>query len=303
MKRSALALGASVLALALTAGPAAAEPGVGQTVDDSTAAAQVGAVSVDAPVRVASDGDSTTAGAGAGGAQTTGDSTGAAQATSVDVNAPVRVLSDGNDAEAARSAGGTQSTSDSTGSAQLGAAGVDAPVRVASDGDDSSDTGSGTAAPQQSVDASSGSAQVGSPSLFAPVRVLSGGTGPGDESDPADAGDLAEELLGELLGSPSGGGDAVATPSSVAPSGGDGPGSPSAEELARLLDGPDPDQAYMFSPNGTGGTATGEFATLGVAAAGTLPYTGFRLVAVALLGLWLCAGGLALRLVPGGRRR
>ena len=41
MKRSALALGASVLALALTAGPAAADPGVGQVVGDSTAAAQV----------------------------------------------------------------------------------------------------------------------------------------------------------------------------------------------------------------------------------------------------------------------
>jgi hypothetical protein len=344
MKRSVLALGASVLALALTAGPAAAEPGVGQTVDDSTAAAQVGAVSVDAPVRVASDGDSTTTGASAGGPQTTGESTGAAQATSVDANAPVRVLSDGNDAEAAGSAGGTESTSDSTGSAQVGAAGVDAPVRVASDGDNSSDAGSGTAAPEQSVDDtsgsaqvgspsvaapvrvlsdgdnstteagagagpqtvgdSSGSAQVGSPSLFAPVRVLSGGPGSGDESDPADAGDLAEELLGELLGTPSGGGgDVVATPSSLAATGGDGPGSPSAEELARLLDGPDPDQAYMFSPNGTGGTATGEIATLGVAAAGTLPYTGFGLVAVVLLGLWLCSGGLALRLVPGGRRR
>src|SRR5215208_3287710 len=112
MKRSALALGASVLALALTAGPAAAEPGVGQTVDDSTAGAQVGAVSVDAPVRVASDGDSSTAGASAGGAQTTGESTGAVQVTSVDANAPVRVLSDGNDAEAAGSAGDTESTSD-----------------------------------------------------------------------------------------------------------------------------------------------------------------------------------------------
>ena len=343
MKRSVLALGASVLALALTAGPAAAEPGVGQTVDDSTAAAQVGAVSVDAPVRVASDGDSATTGASAGGPQTTGESTGAAQATSVDANAPVRVLSDGDDTEAAGSAGGTESTSDSTGSAQVGASGVDAPVRVASDGDNSSDAGSGTAAPEQSVDDtsgsaqvgspnvaapvrvlsdgdnstteagagagpqavgdSSGSAQVGSPSLFAPVRVLSGGPGPGDESDPTDVGDLAEELLGELLGTPPGGGDVVATPSSLAPTGGDGPGSPSAEELARLLDGPDPDQAYMFSPNGTGGTATGEIATLGVASAGTLPYTGFGLVAVVLLGLWLCSGGLALRLVPGGRRR
>jgi hypothetical protein len=346
MKRSALALGASVLALALTAGPAAAEPGVGQTVDDSTAAAQVGAVSIDAPVRVASDGDSTTAGASAGGPQTTGESTGAAQVTSVDANAPVRVMSDGEDAEAGGSAGGTESTADSTGSAQVGAADVDAPVRVAGDGDNSSDAGGGTAAPEQSVDDSSGSAQVGSPSaaapvrvlsdgdnstgdagagatagpqtvgdssgsaqvgspsLFASVRVLSGGTGPGDESDPAGAGDLAQELLGELLGNaPGGGGDVIATPSSLAPTAGDGPGSPSPEELTRLLDGPEPDQAFMFSPDGSGGTGAGEIATLGVAAAGTLPYTGFGVGAVALLGLWLLAVGLALRLVPGGKRR
>jgi hypothetical protein len=70
-----------------------------------------------------------------------------------------------------------------------------------------------------------------------------------------------------------------------------------------LLDGPEPDQAVMFSPNGTGGTSTGQIATLGVAAAGTLPLTGFGLVALALLGLWLFTGGLALRLAPGGKRR
>jgi hypothetical protein len=346
MKRSALALGASVIALALTAGPAAAEPGVGQTVDDSTGAAQVGAVSVDAPVRVASDGDSTTAGASAGGPQTTGGSTGAAQVTSVDANAPVRVLSDGDDAEAGGSAGGTESTGDSTGSAQVGAADVDAPVRVASDGDNSSDAPGGTVAPEQSIDDSSGSAQagspnvaapvrvlsdgdnstgdagagstagpqtvgdssgsaqVGSPSLFAPVRVLSGGTAPGDESDQADTGDLAEGILGELLGSPSGGGgDVVATPSSLAPTTGSGPGSPSPEELRRLLDGADPDQAFLFSPDGEGGTGTAEIATLGVSAPGTLPFTGFGVIAIAVLGLWLFSGGLALRLVPGGKRR
>ena len=303
MKRSALALGASMLVLALTAGPAAADPELGQTVEGSTGTAQVGAVSVDAPVRVASDGDSTAAGASAGGPQTTGDSTGAAQVTSADVDAPVRVLSDGNDAEAGGSAPGTQSTGDSTGAAQVGAADVNAPVRVASDGDNSS-TGAGAAAPEQSVDDSHGSAQVGSPSLFAPVRVLSGGTGPGDEPDSPDAGDLAEELLGELLGSsPGGGGDVVATPSALAPTPAGGSGSPSPEELRRLRDGSDPDPAITFAPDGTGGAATGEIATLGVAAAGTLPYTGFGLLAVAVLGLWLFAGGLALRLVPGGKRR
>jgi len=57
MRRSAFALGASVLALALTAGPAAADPTPGQTVTDTTGAVQVGAAAVNAPVRVASDGD------------------------------------------------------------------------------------------------------------------------------------------------------------------------------------------------------------------------------------------------------
>ena len=129
MKRSAFALGASVLALALTAGPAAADPGTGQTVDDSTGSAQVGAVAVDAPVRVASDGDSATTGASAGGPQATGDSTGSAQVTSVDANAPVRVLSDGDDTERRRiggrygsSTGPGQSADDSAGSAQVGVA-------------------------------------------------------------------------------------------------------------------------------------------------------------------------------------
>ena len=71
MKRSVLALGASVLALALGAGPAQAAPGATQSVDDTTGAAQVGAVAVNAPVRVASDGDSQSAGAAAAAPQTT----------------------------------------------------------------------------------------------------------------------------------------------------------------------------------------------------------------------------------------
>src|ERR671921_2507970 len=128
MKRSALALGASVIALALMAGPAAAEPGVGQTVDGSTGALQVGAVAADVPVRIASDGDSATTGASGAGTQTTRDSTGAAQVGAVDADAPVRVLSDGDDAAGGPSAGGDQSTGDSLGSAQVGAVGVTAPV-------------------------------------------------------------------------------------------------------------------------------------------------------------------------------
>src|SRR3954447_21759253 len=95
MRRTVLALGASTLALALGAGPAQAAPDAIQSVNDSTGAAQVGAVTVDTPIRVASDGDSQPAGATVAGPQTTTDSTGAAQVSSVDASAPVRVLSDG----------------------------------------------------------------------------------------------------------------------------------------------------------------------------------------------------------------
>lgn len=268
MRRSALALGATVFALALTAGPAAAEPGASQAVDDSIGSAQVGAVGIDAPVRVLSDGDSATTGASAGGPQTTGDSTGAAQVTSVDANTPVRVLSDG---------------------------------------DDASDAPSGTTAPEQSTADSSGSAQVGSPTASAPVRVLSDGDGgtptPGDEPDTPDTGDVAADLLDTLLGSPSeGGGDLVALPSQTAPADGAGD-SPSPGALRRLVDGSDPRPAVRFISGGTSAASSpDQVQTLDVSAAG-LPLTGFGLLQTMAMGLWLLSSGLALRLVPGGRRR
>jgi len=294
MQRSALALGASVIALALMAGPAFAEPGVGQTVDDSTGALQVGAVAVDVPVRVASDGNSATPGVSAAGPQTTGDSTGAAQVGAVDADAPVRVLSDGDDAEAATPATGEQSTGDSVGSAQVGALDAAAPVRVASDGDNSSagGAGGGVSSGRQAVNDSSGSAQVGSPSLFAPVRILSGGSTPLDD------------LVDTLLGSPSGGNDVVGTPSAVGPTAGDAPHGrdwPSPEELRGLLDGPHPDAAIRFASGGAG-DAPGYAQVLGASAA-SLPLTGAAVMPPALLGLWLLASGLGLRLVPGGKRR
>jgi hypothetical protein len=348
MKRSALALGASVLALALTAGPAAADPGVGQVVGDSTAAAQVGAVSVDAPVRVLSDGDSATTGASTGGPQTTTETTGGAQVTSADVNAPVRVLSDGNDAEVGASAGGDETTADSTGSAQVGATDVDTPVRVASDGDNASDTGAESTGPEQSVADSNGSAQVGSPSaaapvrvfsdgdnstsdagagptagnqtvsdsngsaqvgspaLFAPVRVLTGGipgggTTPGEEPGLPDPEDVLGELEGLVLGNPSGGGDVVAAPAAAAP-GADSPGAPSPGELNRLLDGSDPDPAIAFV-TGDGGSAAGGEAGVIDAALEDLPLTGADVARMFALGLMALSTGLALRLVPGGKRR
>jgi hypothetical protein len=294
MRRSALALGATVFALALTAGPAAAEPGASQAVDDSIGSAQVGAVGIDAPVRVLSNGDSATTGASAGGPQTTGDSTGAAQVTSVDANTPVRVLSDGDDASDAPS--GTtapeQSTTDSSGSAQVGSPTASAPVRVLSDGDNTSNDAGGLTAGPQTVDRSNGSAQVGSPTVFAPARILSGGTPmPGDEPDAPDAGDVAGDLLDTLL-----------VPSQTTPADGAGD-SPSPGALRRLVDTSDPDPAVRFISGGASAASSpDQVQTLDVSAAG-LPLTGFGLLETMAMGLWLLSSGLALRLVPGGKRR
>ena len=79
MRPSATALWATVLALALTAGPAAAQEAT-QTVQDSALAGQVGPVQVNAPVRVASDGDNEALSASVGGPQTATGSEGSAQA-------------------------------------------------------------------------------------------------------------------------------------------------------------------------------------------------------------------------------
>lgn len=305
MKRSVLALGASVLALALTAGPAAADPGPGQSVADSTGAAQIGAVSVDAPVRVLSDGNSATTGASAGGPQTTSDSTGSAQVTSVEANAPVRVLSDGDDADTGGS-GPEQSVDDSAAPAQAGSPSVDAPVRVLSDGDNT--TAGATGGSPQTTSDSTGSAQVGGPAVYAPIRVASGESTPSDDPDDTDVPDM-DDVVAELVdavldgSSGAGGDDVVSTPSSTSgqPSGESG-GSPSPVDLLGLRDGSDPGPAVRFISDAPGNATSGEVHALGVSAA-SLPYTGVALVATAALGLWLLSGGLALRLVPGGKRR
>jgi hypothetical protein len=134
MRRTASMLGVALATLALAASPAwAVTPA--QSTDDSTGAAQVGPVGVNAPVRVASDGDDEAAaqGGSAGGQSTTG-SEGAAQVGSVAVEAPVRIASDGENRGAARPEGGSQGVDDSTGAAQVGPVGVNAPVRVLSKG-------------------------------------------------------------------------------------------------------------------------------------------------------------------------
>ena len=95
MNRSAIALGASVIAFAIPVTGAAAAPSP-QVIESSVAAVQAGSVQVNAPVRVLSDGgNAAPAPAAAAGPQTTSRSAGAVQVASVRVNAPVRVLSDG----------------------------------------------------------------------------------------------------------------------------------------------------------------------------------------------------------------
>ena len=115
---------------------------------------------------------------------------------------------------------------------------------------------------------------------------------------------LPVRVISEADGPRPGGGDIQASPSGVAPliTDDDG-GSPSPEELRRLMDGADPDPAVMLGPPGSaaGGNA-GQFAALGVSAA-SLPLTGSHPLALVAFGLWLVAtGALAMRLVPGGKR-
>src|ERR687895_263110 len=98
MRRTALAVVAGACALALATAP----PALGQQeITDSAAAAQVGDVTVNAPV----GSDRSDAGGGTGGrTQSAGDTTGSAQVGDVTVNAPIG--SDDNDAR--RSGGSTQ---------------------------------------------------------------------------------------------------------------------------------------------------------------------------------------------------
>ncbi len=107
MRRISLALGASVIAMALPASAAATTPEGDNTggskgsnkqeVDRSIGAVQVGSSEVNAPVRVLSDGDNEHKSSGSKGSnkQEIDRSIGAVQVGSSEVNAPVRVLSDG----------------------------------------------------------------------------------------------------------------------------------------------------------------------------------------------------------------
>jgi hypothetical protein len=271
-----------------------------QVTGDSTGAAQAGPVDVDAPVRVRSDGGDTGSGTAGGAPQTTGDSTGTAQVGSADADAPVRVLSDGGDTGSATADGAPQTAGDTTGAAQVGSADVAAPVRVLSDGGDAR-SGPATSSAGQTAIGTDGALQVGAPSVFAPARVLSEGSNaagvpPGDGEPTPGTPELtvpgSPEPNPPLVGDEGDG---------SAPDGGSG-------DLRRLVDGggdtgPGTQPALDFESNGEGDEAgVAEVATLG-AADPALPVTGLGFIAVVILGLWLLGSGLALRLVPGGKRR
>jgi hypothetical protein len=112
-----------------------------------------------------------------------------------------------------------------------------------------------------------------------------------------------------VIGPANGGGDVVtspqAGPSAAGPSVEDttGGGSPSPEELLRLVDGPSPDPAataeLRFVSDAPGDDGAQTAVQLEGVGGGDLPLTGFALVAlVFLLGLWLASAGTALRKLP-----
>lgn len=199
MRRSVLTLGASVLALATGAAPAAAQVGdPAQQVTDSTGAAQIEAVEVDAPIRVLSDGDNAgDGGSSTAGGQTTGDATGSGQVGPVDADAPVRVLSAGDNGGGSTGAStGAQSVGDGDGSAQIGGGSVTAPIRIASPGDDvvaeaADSDPPATAAPGGTDPAVDAPGSDVSPGDAVPVEQVSPGTIPVADTLPAgDGGDV-----------------------------------------------------------------------------------------------------------------
>jgi hypothetical protein len=184
MKRSAIALSASVLALAFNAAPAAAQTAdPGQQIGDSTGAVQVGAVQADVPVRVLSDGNDAEPAGVTATPQNSGDSTAAGQVGSADVNAPVWVLSDGDNGggEASQpvgSSGTEQTADDSNGSAQIEPADVSAPIRVLSEGDDGVTATTADTTP-------SGDTPTGGDGTAGDTVPAIGGGGPADATTPA----------------------------------------------------------------------------------------------------------------------
>jgi hypothetical protein len=277
MRRTASVLGSALVTLALAGSPAwAGTPE--QSTTDSTGAAQVGPVDVDAPVRIASDGDNQGAAQGQGGSQSVGDSTGAAQVGPVGANAPVRVLSDG-DNEAASQGGSTgeQSTTDSTGAAQVGPVDVDAPVRIASDGDNQ-----GAAQGQggsQSVGDSTGAAQVGPVGANAPVRVLSDG----DNKAGGAGGD-------------GGGGPPPGNAPDEGPA--EGPTGPTEDGIDGVQS-QEGDAAAGVLPVSVTTTSEGRAAAAAPSAGSQLPFTGFTVWLLLVIGASALGSGLCVQRLLG----
>lgn len=303
MRRSALALGATVVALALSAGPAAAES-ADQTVTDSTGAAQAGPTEVNAPIRVLSDGSDPAPSATVGAPQTADGSDGTAQAGTTEVNAPVRVLSDGQNAPSGGSTSGEQTASDSTG-AQAGSAGASAPVRVASDGDNTSSGSAGGG--EQTTTGSSGSAQVGQLGAEAPIRVASdgddsGGSGGSTAGQSTSGSDGSAQIASPSVSAPirvaSEGDNDVAVDAEGGPVGDDGGTGALGGPVAGIdpLDDTTPATDVIEDGDGSSTSALLRPATSFIAAqAGELPLTGLGVGVLLLAGLLLLSSGTALR--------
>ena len=136
--------------------------------------------------------------------------------------------------------------------------------------------------------------------MFAPVALLSN-LEPGEER--------GDDLVGSLVGLPpladasgDGGRDGGRGRAERAPGAlGGGPGDPRG--FRHVVDNGSSAVTQPAVDLVSGGAAgAGEVQTLGVQA-GSLPLTGFGVLVLFALGLWLLASGLALRLVPGGKRR
>ena len=186
----------AVLAAALAAPPAQADaPNTTQRSTGSAVVGQIGPTRVDAPVRIASDGNDTAADPGYTVAdQSSYRSAGSLQATGGRLRVPVRILSRGDSAgdDSPAAEPGGQRVDRSTGAAQAGPIDAAAPVRVLSDGDDAADDSPAAERGGQRVDRSTGAAQAGPIDAAAPVRVLSdgddaaGAPSPGDGSQATD---------------------------------------------------------------------------------------------------------------------
>src|SRR5687768_9652346 len=106
MKASAMALGMSVLALALPGTAAADKDGAAQSTSRSVGSAQVGSANVSAPARVASPGSNSSSASGGSSSQATSRSVGSAQVGSASASAPVRVASPGGNSSGYSSSSG-----------------------------------------------------------------------------------------------------------------------------------------------------------------------------------------------------